>query len=280
MEAVIKSKTYNTTAGLNYIEAPELVLTQVYAVKLNGTQYDKYISGDANRTHVYNASEGRIYVPVPFSLGDRVFVIYEETSPVPAPIPGVCTGVTINPVSLPDGLVTVPYSQGIALAGSEPFSLNVNTKPSWMSITLAGSVVTLSGTPDTEATETVDFDVSNCSGGSTDNFTDIIEVIDNTTNFAITNLAASGVKITKVIPKYWVTQSGAFPVQYGATMLGAHGGFTASLGVFISGVVFQHQVSLIKNGAVLQAFTVEVNDQYTFDEQTFLNTDDVAIILN
>lgn len=276
---MIKSGTYNTTAGLNYIEAPELVLTTVYAVKLNGTQHDKYISGSSNRTYTYVSSAGRVYFPTTFTSGDKVFVIYDEVSTVPEPIPGVCTGVVIDPVSLPDGLVSVPYSQAIALSGSEPFALTVNTKPSWMTISLSGSIVTLSGTPDADGTEAIDFDISNCSGGSSDNFTDTIEIIDNTTNFFILNNSTAGVKITKVIPKMWVIQTGSLPVHYLGEITGAHNGFTASLTVFITGIIFPYTLYLKKNGVVLQSLTVSTDDAYQFDEQTFINTDQIQIVL-
>lgn len=277
---MITSKTYNTTSGLNYIEAPELTLTTVYVVKREGIQYDKYISGTGNRTYIYSPSEGRLYFPVSFGSGERVFVIYKQTSPVIGPIPGICTNIVIPAVELPDALVGVPYSFAILLSGSEPFDFSITSSPGWMSITISGNVITMSGTPDVAGTETVQFDVSNCDGVGNQTFSDTMEVIDNTTNFYISNLSTTGIKITKVIPKYFVIQTGSFPVHYLAGITGAHAGFTADLSVFITGVVFPFQLHLVKNGTILQTLPVTVDDQYTFDEQTFLNTDQVQIVLN
>lgn len=276
---MIKSKTYNTTAGLNYIEAPELVLTTIYAVKRNGSQYDKYISGSPDRTYTYNASLGRIYFPVSFT-DDRVFVIYEQKSTVVDPIPGVCNPIVIPALSMPDGLVGVPYSQSLLLSGSEPFDFSITSSPAWMTISLSGNIISMSGTPDVEGTETIQFDVSNCDGANNETFSDTIDIIDDTTNFYISNLSTSGVKITKVIPGMWIIQTGSFPIHYLAGITGAHNGFTANLSVFITGIVFPFQLSLIKNGVVLQSFTVDVDDVYEFDEQTFINTDQVQIVLN
>lgn len=277
---MIKSKSYNTTAGLNYIEAPELTLTTVYVVRRSGLQHDKYISGDANRTYIYQSSIGRISFPVAFNDGERVLVIYEQTSPVIEPIPGVCTNVIIPAISLPDGLVGVPYEQSLMISGSEPFDFSVTSSPSWMVVSISGNIVTMAGTPDAEGTETVQFDISNCDGAGNQTFSESINVIDNTTNFFVSNLAATPAKITKIIPKHWVVQTGSLPIHSLQSLTAAHGGFTESLSVFINGITFPYTLELYKNGSLLQTFPVTTDDQYTFDEQAFLSTDQIVIVLN
>ena len=62
--------------------------------------------------------------------------------------------------------VASPYNHTVTFAGTEPFTLSNVIKPSWLSITLAGNIVTISGTPavgDIGSAE-YSFDISNSCG--------------------------------------------------------------------------------------------------------------------
>lgn len=279
---MITSKTYQGQAGLNYIQSSDLAFATVIAVKREGLQYDRYISGDPNRRYTHDSATGKVSFPIAFAAGgEKVFVMYKTASGVePETPPGVCVPVSIEDKVLPDMIVDAPYSEQIILSGSGPFVLSGPAAPDGIGITQSGNTVTVAGTPTTEGVSDIEFTITNCSGGNTDSFDQTVTVIDNTTNFYISNLATTGVKITKVIPKYWVTQTGAFPLHYLNGMTGVHAGFTAFLSVFVTGAEFPFTLSLLKNGTLLQSFLVSGDDQYTFDEQTFINTDQVQIVLN
>lgn len=64
--------------------------------------------------------------------------------------------------TLPGGLINIPYSAIINLYGTGPFVLSNIVKPSWMTITVSGTTVYLSGIPTDVAVSTVSFKVSNC----------------------------------------------------------------------------------------------------------------------
>lgn len=93
--------------------------------------------------------------------------------------PPPCIDVTIlGTPSLPNGETGTPYSYSFTVAGTAPFGLTVNTKPSWMTITLVGNTVSFSGTPTSAGTGIeVDIDIANCSAGVA-NFTDTFDVAE------------------------------------------------------------------------------------------------------
>lgn len=279
---MIKSRTYNGQAGLNYIQSPDLAFATIYVVKREGLQHDKYISGSPNRTYSHSVTDGKVSFPTPFaSPGEKVFVMFKTPTGIePETPPGVCVPVSISPVVLPDMILGQPYSQLISISGSAPFDLALNSGIDGISITQSGGTVTVAGVPAEAGVFTVSFDLSNCAGSGNVTFSQSVTVLDNTTNFYISNLSTSGVKITKVIPKHWVIQTGSLPIHYLSGITGVHGGFTDSLSVFVTGIVFPVTLTMYKNGSSLQSFTVESDDQYTFDEQTFLSTDQIVIVLN
>lgn len=91
-----------------------------------------------------------------------------------------CIDVTFEttPV-LPDAYENTPYNYVINLNGSAPFSLDNVVKPAWMTISLVGNSITLSGTPLAAATNVaVSFDVTNCEEGevSVDTTIDVVSV--------------------------------------------------------------------------------------------------------
>lgn len=100
-----------------------------------------------------------------------VFTIGDELPPPP------CIDVSIfGSPELPDGEVGIPYSYSFALAGSQPFGLTINSRPSWMTIEISGDTVNFSGTPDVDGSDIdVDITITNCSAGSV-NLTDTIDI--------------------------------------------------------------------------------------------------------
>ena len=86
----------------------------------------------------------------------------------------------ITTPAIPNGSLAVPYSYTFYLAGDAPFTLNVISKPSWMTITLDGSLITLTGTPDASGTDIpVEFSVVNCDEANTLSFSDTIDISED-----------------------------------------------------------------------------------------------------
>jgi hypothetical protein len=100
-----------------------------------------------------------------------------------------CVPVAIPSFDLIDAYKDVAYSQTLTLTGKQPFVLSAITKPSWMTVTVSGAVVTFSGTPTALATGLeVSFTVTNDCG--TANF-------DKTVNVLCVPVAITG---TPVLP--------------------------------------------------------------------------------
>lgn len=274
------SKTYLMPAGLNYVESSDILYTTIYVVKREGTQYDKYVSGSANRKYTYTASEGRIYFQTAASEnGEKVFVLFKKTSFVPGPIPGVCDAVIINSSTLPDAVVDVPYSESFNLSGTAPFNLTINDTPSGLTPSITGSVFTLSGTPDTEGPANIDVDITNCEGAHSDSFAQSITVYGPTANFFVSNLATAGVAITKVIGLPRSILTGTFPIHYLSGVTGVHADYSGIVTVFVTGIMFPFNLLLYKNAVLLESIPVTTDDSYSFAEQDFLSTDQSVIII-
>lgn len=76
-----------------------------------------------------------------------------------------CVAPGFEAFEFPNGQVGVPYSYSITLTGTQPFTLDNITKPTWMTITLLGSIITFDGTPDTEEEDIqVALDITNACG--------------------------------------------------------------------------------------------------------------------
>jgi len=83
----------------------------------------------------------------------------------------------ITPLVLPDPFVNVNYATNVNLSGTAPFNLTGITKPTWMTISVVGSTIQLTGTPTQAATDvTVAFTINNACG--TQSFTDSIDVLN------------------------------------------------------------------------------------------------------
>lgn len=276
---MIKSKTYSGTAGLNYIQDPELAFATIYVVKREGTQHDKYISGSANRTHIHDSSTGKISFPNTFNPLERVFVLYKTGNGVEPPTPpGVCVPVGVPGDGLPNGVVGQTYNYTIYLTGTTPIVVTPTSIPAWMTLTSSASSVLLTGTPTTEQTETVQFTVENCSGSSA-NFNQSFSVTDPTAVMTIYNNTVSGVFITSIGGISYTIQTGSLPIGNGQSMAVVHPAYTGVIGVGISGVVFSYSLKLYKNAVLLETLPVTGSGGYIFASQTYLTSDVIEIIL-
>lgn len=99
---------------------------------------------------------------------------------IPVPPPACVPPVMGGGPAMPDGSVGAPYSYSKTLTGSQPFSLSDVTKPSWLNITVTGSTILMTGTPDVSGTDLpINFNVNNDCG--TVFFEDTINVADTPT---------------------------------------------------------------------------------------------------
>lgn len=276
---MIKSRTYNGQAGLNYIQNPDLAFAKIYAVKREGIQYDKYVSGSTNRTYIHNASDGKINFVTAFAPGgEKVFVIYKPVSGTePETPPGVCVPVAVLPSIMSDAVANEPYSHSFLLTGTRPFSLNVIQKPAWSTVTLSlFGRVTIMGTPDIAGPETLDFTVSNCGGSEpvTRNFS----TLANSNNIFISSNSFS--RITDVTGITYIIMGGAFPVSLVSSVSGIHNDYTGQIFVTVSHIIFPGTLILKKNGVELESKAVPSNGTYDFASQSYLSTDNIQITLN
>lgn len=101
---------------------------------------------------------------------------------VALPDPVECIDATIDEITLPDGAVGEAYDQTITLHGSGPFTLSDITKPAWVTLTVVGSTVHVTGIPDPADEDTaveISFTVNNC-GEATPEFSGSIDVTNGT----------------------------------------------------------------------------------------------------
>lgn len=273
---MIKSKTYQGTEGLNYIQAPELAYTTLYVVKKEGVQHDKWLTGDTNRRYVYFSSIGRIYFPTVFNSGEKAFFIYKESSGVGGPIPGVCEPVSIIVVDMPIALVGQPYSYSVLLSGTGPHTLTDLVAPSWM----AGHIymltqVRLFGTPDAESAMTVTFNVTNACG--TDAFSKPLSVMSGDVNFYVNDFLTA-IILSVTGPEYVLT-SGSIPTVGPIPVEGIHAAYTGTIAVRVRDIVFPLQLKIKRNSIELESIPVSVDGTYTFATQSYLSTDIIEILL-
>lgn len=272
---MIKSRTYNGQAGLNYIQSSDLAFAIVYVVKREGTQYDKYISGSTNRTYIFQDSLGRISFPTSFAAGgEKVFVIFKtSTGSEPETPPGVCEPVLLISTPMPLGMVGQPYEYTLLATGSQPRTISNIVAPAWASVyPYAINGIKVSGTPDTETTETVSFDVSNACG--TASFSENFNVVAGTVNFFIGGRFLTAIIQSVTGPDYELT-SGSLPAIANAE--GVHDAYTGTISVGVSGIVFPVTLRLQRNGGLLEDIPVASNGTYVFASQTYLSTDEISI---
>lgn len=274
---MITSKTYNMGEGMSFIESPELAFTPVYLVKREGTQHDKYLSGDSNRTYDLDSPLGRVSFPVPANPGgEKVFVLFKKTSPVIDPIPGVCVAAGFEN-SLPNGILGVPYTASLSLLGTGPFTISSEALPSWMSAAIVVDTVQFTGTPDATGVAGVTIQVENCDGFPAD-FTQAISIMPPTINFFF-EASGAGVVVGGV-ENIDLVMVGTFPIVAPGTASGYHIDFTGAIKVNINSIVFPMNLRLMKNGLQIEFIPVDTAGEYTFSTQTFLEADELKIILN
>lgn len=173
----------------------------------DGTQYEGFIYGDCG--------QDELGVGDPWTTGDN------EGSGS-----DTCTAVAFAEDTLPNGADGVPYSQDLHLTGDGPFALGAVTKPAWMTVTLDGAVIHLTGTPDAEGTEGVSIVATNCDGAHQDTFEANLDVVGGDgLGFISCANCALGNRIDNV---QWngfdpLTVSGDFPVDSGEEIVVSHG---------------------------------------------------------
>lgn len=278
---MIKQRTYNTIAGLNFIQDPDLAFATIYVVERDGTQFDPYQTGMlTNRTFIHTSSDGKVTFPQVFDPGTQVFVLYKPLSgSEPVTPPGVCVPGAIVPITLPDMVVGVPYSQTFDFTGSAPFTISGVTVPAGLTLTNSGSQALLSGTPTTEGLALVEFDVNNCAA-STAPFNQAVNVYAAAINFYISNTSSYGVQINIVDGLSYAISTGVFPITYLTGITGQHGTFTGPIRVNITGLVFPQTLTLEKNSVILETLFPAIDGNYIFASQSFVDGDELVIRLN
>ncbi|WP_346236748.1 fibronectin type III domain-containing protein [Niabella insulamsoli] len=91
---------------------------------------------------------------------------------------GDCTAVAILTSSLPNAEASdLTYNEYIELSGSGPFNLSNIVAPAWLTVSLDGNRILLSGSiPQEDGVHDVAFDISNCFGVNTESFASTITV--------------------------------------------------------------------------------------------------------
>lgn len=80
------------------------------------------------------------------------------------PPPG-CVAPTIQQgIVSPNGTLGTYYSRTVIVGGSTPFTLSNITKPSWMTVSVSGNIITCEGNPSAGIGQTLSFDVTNACG--------------------------------------------------------------------------------------------------------------------
>lgn len=274
---MIKSRSYQTTAGLNYIQSPDLVFATVYAVKREGIEHNKYVSGTTNRTHIHDASAGKISFPTVFTAGETVFVIY-KTPTGSEPDPVCMPGSFLSSTTFFDGLVGVPYNKIIILGGTPPYVVTVVNKPSWMTISNSFTSISFYGTPDAAIdNDPIQLTVTNCAGFFS--MDETITINPTTANVEFRNDSGTGAYINSVSGFSYSISSGSFPLNSGSAIIGVHGNFIALISVVVNGVTFPVTLRLVKNGTTIQTKNITSSGTQTFTAVAYLTADDLKIIL-
>lgn len=101
-------------------------------------------------------------------------VVFTLGTPNPPP---TCVAPIIGTQSAPGGIVGTYWISTIVVSGSQPFTISNVTKPAWISISIAGNIITMEGTPEAGFNQAVIFDVTNACGTAT--FTDNVDIDEN-----------------------------------------------------------------------------------------------------
>lgn len=204
----------------------------------DGTEYEGFIFSDCGGSNFGN--------PVPWTTED-------------------CDPVGLPAINFPDAVVGIPYNYSFVVTGSAPFAITGVTKPAWMTISVVGNTVSFTGTPTglTILNTPVEFTISNCSGGSTANVDETMNVYK--ANLFIENLTlgpihhsvnnCTGVGGWGPGSGYTIV-SGSFAVNPSETLVAVHTGYPGPLwGCLITSAESSgtpnKKVDVRKNGAVV-----------------------------
>lgn len=269
------SRTYTMPAGINYVESSELIYTDIYLVKREGVQHDRYLSGDPNRRYMYSQAEGRIYFDIAANPPqEKVFVIFKRSSLLPDP--PVCVPVTIEDAPLPDAVQNVSYSAAFALGGTAPFTIYIISQPSWATVEVSlFGVVTVMGFPDVAGPETLEFEVTNC--GGTVSVSKTFTTIANSENIFF--VSGSFSRITSVTGIPFTVTSGGFPVYLSNTAAGVHNDYTGEITVSVTSIIFPRTLRLYKNEVLTESISVTSNGTYSFASGSYVEGDVLKIYL-
>lgn len=276
-----RSKSYQLAAGLDYIESNDLVMTTIYLVKRSGTQYDKNGVGDSSRMYIYNAPLGRVYFQTEGNPGgEKVFVIFKQTSTVIGDIPGACNPVSIPTQTLKNGIVGRAYNSSLLISGSAPISHVVDSKPAWSEVTFTlDRILQVTGIPDAAGPYNFQFSFDNCGGPETVNYS--MTVYDATSNLYVSTTGFTQ-RINDITGITYTIISGSFPVRQGtfpSTLEAIFSDYTGVINVNVSGITFPKTLILYKNAVVQESISVTSNGLKTFASASYLSTDNLQITL-
>ncbi len=290
--AVIGSLTSGYTAGVGWTINWSLV---------SGTPVKYQVATPGVSGGAPGETTGTSYLFPWLPVGDNVItvtpfcliggVLYAGTpQTITVTVAAACVGVGISgsPIYLPDAVEDVPYNFVINLTGTAPFTLDNIVKPSWMSISVVGSTVEITGTPttgDIGTGITVSFDVLNCSGGNSVSYTDTIAVASAVGNgtFTITN-DATGMNFVKNVfpnsPAFYSLSSGSIPTTAGNTASGVMvSAIATAVSVFVIISDPGYAIELYKNGVLQEQVSVPGSGTYSFAAVSYLVTDSMEIKL-
>lgn len=184
-----------------------------------------------------------------------------------------CSAVNIpDGFALPDARSGIPYFVSIPLAGAAPFVIDGSSLPAWLTATIVGSTLQLTGTPadgDVDTGITVSVDVCNCSGYACDAVEDLIDVLASNNfelsasfNFRIDGVTGDGAPVdngpTTTNGRKFTHHSGMDGGSYFVTVTGTIV-TTTSIAVTVDGV--RHDCILIGTvvGTVISGVTYELD---------------------
>jgi len=103
---------------------------------------------------------------------------------VPTPPPSCVPPGFVSGLNNPTATVGSYWIGTVVLSGSQPFTISDVTKPSWMSYSLSGNILTFEGNPEAGIDQEISFDVTNACGSNT--YTDSIDVSSNPDGITMT----------------------------------------------------------------------------------------------
>lgn len=148
-----------------------------------------------------------------------------------------CIAVGVGATALPDARAGEPFNAVISLTGDAPFVIDSFTlSGSWMTATIVGNNLVLSGTPtdgDVDTAVLVEVVVLNCSGTQSDTYSDTIDILPSNNftanaavNFRINNITGINTPSPTI-----------FPTAINGQKKGHHTGLSSTYSVNITGTI-------------------------------------------